>query len=115
MPCLKNGPPSLRQSFSPECVCDEWRTHRRLLNRVFNSKAVRKYDPAELAGTQAFLARLLHVPEDFMDQWPLYHLEDSNACCVLRGPDKTRTLGVLPGGSGAEVEHGQQAETTRRA
>ncbi|KAF8182235.1 cytochrome P450 [Mycena galopus ATCC 62051] len=48
---------------------DEWRTHRRLLNGAFNTKAVRKYEPVQLAGTHALLARLLHAPEDFMDHF----------------------------------------------
>ncbi|KAF7358359.1 hypothetical protein MVEN_00885900 [Mycena venus] len=48
---------------------DEWRTHRRLLNGSFNNKAVRKYEPTELAGTRKLLARLLHSPENFMDHF----------------------------------------------
>ncbi|KAF8214432.1 cytochrome P450 [Mycena galopus ATCC 62051] len=56
---------NIGEDLSPR-ICDEWRTHRRLLNGAFNAKAVRKYEPVELAGTHALLARLLHAPEDFM-------------------------------------------------
>ncbi|KAJ6554749.1 cytochrome P450 [Mycena capillaripes] len=47
-------------------IGEEWRTHRRLFQSAFNVKAARKYEPAELIGTHALLARLLHAPEDFM-------------------------------------------------
>ncbi|KAJ7934499.1 cytochrome P450 [Mycena leptocephala] len=42
------------------------RIHRRLFQGAFNVKAARKYEPAELVGRHALLARLLHTPEDFM-------------------------------------------------
>ncbi|KAF7371702.1 Cytochrome P450 [Mycena venus] len=45
---------------------EEWRIHRRLFQGAFNVEAARKYKPAELVGTYALLARLLHTPEDFI-------------------------------------------------
>ncbi|KAJ7431570.1 cytochrome P450 [Mycena galericulata] len=42
------------------------RIHRRLFQGAFNVKAARKYEPVELVGTHALLARLLHTPEDFV-------------------------------------------------
>ncbi|KAJ7835693.1 cytochrome P450 [Mycena leptocephala] len=47
-------------------IGEEWRIHRRLFQGAFNVKAARKYEPAELVGRHALLARLLHTPEDFM-------------------------------------------------
>ncbi|KAF7368570.1 Cytochrome P450 [Mycena venus] len=55
------------RDFEP--IGDEWRTHRRLFNQAFNVKAARKYEPQELAGTHALLARLLSSPEGFMDHF----------------------------------------------
>jgi hypothetical protein len=48
------------------------RTHRRLFNQAFNVKASRKYEPQELTGTHALLARLLSAPEGFMHHFRQY-------------------------------------------
>ncbi|KAJ7917471.1 cytochrome P450 [Mycena leptocephala] len=47
-------------------IGDEWRTHKRLLNKSFNITASRTYEPHELTVTRTLLQRLLDTPDDFL-------------------------------------------------